>query len=530
MSQALYRKYRSKRLSEIVGQDHVTDLLSRALAQHKTAHAYLLTGPRGTGKTSVARILAHEINQLPYTDESEHLDIIEIDAASNNGVDDVRDLREKALIAPSQASKKVYIIDEVHMLSKPAFNALLKLMEEPPAHVVFILATTDVDKVPDTIMSRTQRYHFRLIDTETVANHLATIAKAEKIAIEPDALALIAERGGGSFRDSISLLDQLQHSGNGKTITRQDIEQALGLATQQEVSALGNALMQRDASAIIAALQAIEQRGVSAVAIASQLHHWITPQLAAAPHLAQHLEGILRVAKSHHPSTTLLVTLLEGSHHAAPQPATQPTSASSAPSAQPKPAAKTVAVTATTPKVELTATPADTTTAKPATTKKASPANETADAPQPTTQATPTNTPKPAAAQPAPSVAQKTTSTPPATEEPAAPAQPANPDGFDWDAIAAYAAEHKGEFIGLASLLAKCTPELSGTTLTLYAGNKFNKNKLDSPKNRAILGKILAETGAGGLDIETLATAPPPKDEQAAKVAAIMGGGEEVDV
>lgn len=492
MSQALYRKYRSKRLSEIVGQDHVTDLLSRALKQQKTAHAYLLTGPRGTGKTSVARILAHEINQLPYTDESEHLDIIEIDAASNNGVDDVRDLREKALIAPSQASKKIYIIDEVHMLSKPAFNALLKLMEEPPAHVVFILATTDVDKVPDTIMSRTQRYHFRLIDTKTVANHLATIAKAEKIAIEPDALTLIAERGGGSFRDSISLLDQLQHSGSGKAITRQDIEQALGLATEQEVSILGDALMQRNAAEIITALQAIEQRGVSAVSIASQLHRWITLQLSVAPYLAQHLEGILRVAKSHHPSTTLLVALLEGSYHGAPPAA--------------KPATKTVATVATAPKIELTAaSPTDIATAmKPATTEKAPSANIATDTP-PTVKAI-------------------------AANEPTTPAQPANPDGFDWGVIATYAAEHKGEFIGLASLLTKCTPKLSGTTLTLYAGNKFNKNKLDSPKNRAILGKILAETGAGGLDIETLAATPPPKDEQAAKVAAIMGGGEEVDV
>ena len=181
MSRALYRKYRSRSLSEIVGQDQITDVLSRALATNNIGHAYLLTGPRGTGKTSIARILAHEINKLPYTDESDHLDIIEIDAASNNGVDDVRDLREKALIAPINAPKKIYIIDEVHMLSKQAFNALLKTLEEPPAHVVFILATTDFDKVPDTIVSRTQCFNFRLIDPEKVAKHLAIIAKEEDI-------------------------------------------------------------------------------------------------------------------------------------------------------------------------------------------------------------------------------------------------------------------------------------------------------------------------------------------------------------
>ena len=145
MSKALYRKYRSKSLDEVVGQNHVTDILRRSLAQDRVAHAYLLTGPRGVGKTSIARILAYEINKLPYDEDATNLDIIEIDAASNNGVEDVRDLREKVQIAPVAASKKIYIIDEVHMLSKQAFNALLKTLEEPPAHAVFILATNDVD-------------------------------------------------------------------------------------------------------------------------------------------------------------------------------------------------------------------------------------------------------------------------------------------------------------------------------------------------------------------------------------------------
>jgi len=229
VSQALYRKYRSKSLADVVGQDHITDILSRALKSDRIAHAYLLTGPRGVGKTSIARILAHEINGLPYSDDTTHLDIIEIDAASNNGVEDVRDLREKVQIAPVSASKKVYIIDEVHMLSKPAFNALLKTLEEPPAHVVFILATTDVEKLPATIVSRTQRFGFRAISTDDAVKHLKYIANEENIKVEDDALHLIAERGDGSFRDSISLLDQLSSLADEKQgITVELIETSLG--------------------------------------------------------------------------------------------------------------------------------------------------------------------------------------------------------------------------------------------------------------------------------------------------------------
>ncbi len=214
MGQALYRKYRSKSLDTVVGQEHITTTLAHALKSGTFAHAYLFTGPRGTGKTSIARILAHEINGLPYEDDSAHLDIIEIDAASNRRIDEIRDLRDKVNVAPAIAKYKVYIIDEVHMLTREAFNALLKTLEEPPAHVVFMLATTEVHKLPETIISRTQRFMLKPVELSKVAAHLRTIADGEGIAIDDEALAMIAAHGEGSFRDSISLLDQTRgHDG-----------------------------------------------------------------------------------------------------------------------------------------------------------------------------------------------------------------------------------------------------------------------------------------------------------------------------
>src|SRR5476651_1179500 len=201
MGQALYRKQSPKSLSEVVGQEHITSTLEQAIKTGRISHAYLFTGPRGTGKTSVARIWAHEINGLPYTDDSAHMDIIEIDAASNRRIDEIRELRDKVFVAPTSAKFKVYIIDEVHMLTREAFNALLKTLEEPPAHAVFILATTDAHKLPDTIISRTQRYNFKPAEPKQVVDLLRYIAKQENIKVDDTALAMLAEHGAGSFRD-----------------------------------------------------------------------------------------------------------------------------------------------------------------------------------------------------------------------------------------------------------------------------------------------------------------------------------------
>ena len=478
MSVALYRKYRSKSLDDIVGQSHVTDVLRRALEQGSVAHAYLLTGPRGTGKTSIARILAHEINKLPYTDDSDHLDIIEIDAASNNGVDDVRELRDKALIAPSVAPKKIYIIDEVHMLSKPAFNALLKTLEEPPEHVVFILATTDFDKLPDTIVSRTQRYHFHMLSEREVVARLRFIADAESVNISDDALAILARRGGGSMRDSVSLLDQMQHASKSATeITAEDVERTLGLATSGELAKLVDSVQARSAAQIIAAIQTVEQRGVSASTLASQLVDYVTNRLADAPQLVHTLEGLMEVGKSSHPATKLLVTLLAG---VVDKPKTV------ALSAQPTAPSISKSVVPPRPRPQM---PAKSATAAPAT--------------------------------PVPEPAEDPGVTQIANEE-------ADLSKFDWPTIVTYAREH---YTAVYSIISKCSAEVDGDKIVLYAGRKFNKTKLDSAKYRPQLGEILAQTGVGaGAYVEIRDTTPPPKDAQAAKIAAMMGGGEEVDV
>ncbi len=280
MGKALYRKYRSKSLSEVVGQDHVTTVLANALKSGSLSHAYLLTGPRGVGKTSVARILAHAANGLDYSgDEINQLDIIEIDAASNRRIDEIRELRERVNIAPTSARFKVYIIDEVHMLTKEAFNALLKTLEEPPEHVIFILATTEAHKLPETIISRTQRLNFKPVTVEETVKHLKKIAKQEKITISDDALELLARHGEGSMRDSISLLDQLRHSA--REITLDNVQSAIGQAPQSLIDELLMALRALDQAKLTDVIDSIKQAGTQAPEVAHQLLNEFRGQLAS---------------------------------------------------------------------------------------------------------------------------------------------------------------------------------------------------------------------------------------------------------
>lgn len=277
MGMALYRKYRSKRLSEIVGQEHITKPLETAIQQTSVNHAYLFTGPRGVGKTSIARILAHEVNQLPYNEQTTHLDIIEIDAASNRRIDEIRELRDKVHVAPTSAKYKVYIIDEVHMLTREAFNALLKTLEEPPTHVIFVLATTELHKLPETIISRTQHFAFKPVTQEKVVEHLAHIAKQEKINIDQPALELIAEHGEGSFRDSIGLLDKMRHYGD--KITTEDIESILGVAPAKAIDDLVSYLATKNTPKLITTLEALKEHGVEPSVVSKQLAKELRAQL-----------------------------------------------------------------------------------------------------------------------------------------------------------------------------------------------------------------------------------------------------------
>lgn len=233
----LYRRHRPLKLEDVVGQEQITTTLSNSLKQGKIGHAYLFIGPRGCGKTSVARILAHEVNGFKYELEDEYVDIVEIDGASNRGIDNIRELREKAAIAPTSGKYKIYIIDEVHMLTKEAFNALLKTLEEPPAHVIFIMATTDAYKVPVTITSRAQTYTFKLADANIMQKFLRSVASKEGIKISDDALNVIVKRGGGSFRDSLSLLDQISTLSDTE-ITKGLVVAAMGLPEDEKINEL----------------------------------------------------------------------------------------------------------------------------------------------------------------------------------------------------------------------------------------------------------------------------------------------------
>ena len=283
MYQALYRKWRPRTFADVVGQEHITETLQRQVAEGRLSHAYLFTGTRGTGKTTCAKILARAVNcEQPENgnpcnrcpsclgiESGRFLDVVELDAASNNGVDSVRALRDEAIYSPAQVKKRVYIVDEVHMLSTPAFNALLKILEEPPEHLMFILATTELHKVPATILSRCQRFSFRRIRPQDIAGRLNYIAQQEHIDLKEDGAALLARLSDGALRDALSLLDQCAAAGG--AIDAPAVLDALGLAGNVQTAQLMSLILSRDTRGALALLGKLYDAGKDVGAVLGEL-------------------------------------------------------------------------------------------------------------------------------------------------------------------------------------------------------------------------------------------------------------------
>ena len=325
MTKALYRKYRPLKLADVVGQDDTIRQLQTQLTNQKISHGYLFVGARGCGKTSVARIFAHEIKHIDNQLEDNYVDIIEIDAAVFTMVENIRELRDKAMLAPTTGKYKVYIIDEIHMLSKNAFNALLKILEEPPEHIVFIFATTNPEKIPATILSRVQIFHFKLADKSVMQPFLEGICQKEGINIEKDALSLLIEQGGGSFRDSLSILDQLSnlHPDKSTLITTEEVSSALGVPKQVLIQELLASYEQENVDQIRSLVEELINQGNKAEGIATSLIKTIV-QNPTAKNL--HLIEKLYAVNGEFASAKLIVALILDHFKAAPITISAPSS------------------------------------------------------------------------------------------------------------------------------------------------------------------------------------------------------------
>ncbi len=304
---SLYLKYRPQNFSSVVGQPHIVSTLKNALKREALTHAYLFCGPRGTGKTSLARIIAKSLNCTNRMDgvepcdecdnckavlASRLVDLIEIDAASNRGIDEIRELREKILFAPTQGKSKVYIIDEVHMLTKEAFNALLKTLEEPPTHAYFILATTEAHKIPETIVSRCQQFNFKRITPQDIVERLTSIAKEEEVHAEPDALELIAKLSAGGLRDAIGLFEQMNIDGS---VIYQEVVSSLGITGHMLIESFYQALLEKESLKAINILNQVNSQGQNLKQFCSELVSFLREQMLLGINEKKEISNIVKM-------------------------------------------------------------------------------------------------------------------------------------------------------------------------------------------------------------------------------------------
>ncbi len=507
MGQALYRKYRPKKLDEIIGQEHITETLKNAIKNSKISHAYLLTGPRGVGKTSVARILAYEVNAIPYDEQQSHLDIIEIDAASNRRIDEIRDLRDKVHILPSMAKYKVYIIDEVHMLTREAFNALLKTLEEPPEHAIFILATTEAHKLPETIVSRTQHFTFKPIEIPTLVGQLQMITKSEKLKIDESALTLIAEHGDGSFRDSISLLDQARSISD--HITEQQVQQLLGITSATALESIVAIITAGTAKELFDSLAELRASGLQSANVAKQLGQKIRHSILKNPSMqnaqtAQLLRSLLEVAGSPQPDRLLEIVLLEYIFAQNPAPITIAPVAPVMPKQNHKVASKVEPKEAGKPEIQES---------------KPEPKQEKV------------------VATPVEKAVEQKTEKEPENSAPKAKVSPSSATEFSIEAWPLVIAEVKKGYNTLYGILRMSEAEYDNGTLTLLFKFAFHQKQINESKNRTIITDIIKQQTGSNVTLVCKVTSKDKSSKSDTKPSAasletvsnIFGGAEVLD-